>query len=447
MKIVIAGAGEVGTHLSKMLSREKHDIIIMDPVEEHLAFTRSGIEVMSIIGNATSLSDLEKAGVKKADLFISVMPDEANNITASILASNIGAEKTIARINNYEYLLPKNKELFERLGIHSMIYPEMLAAKEIVAAVKRPWARQYWELFGGALIMVAVKVMEGAPIVNQRLIDLFLNKVKTYHLVAIKRSHDLMIIPKGDEMVKSGDLLFITTTAKYLEEVRILAGKERPEIKSVIIMGGGHIAVRACQYLPSNVRVKIVEIDRDKCYLLASKVPSNVLIINGDARDTELLMQEDIRDTDAFIALTENSSTNMLACLAAKRFGVYKSVAQIENLDYVPLAEKMDIGSIINKKQLAASHIYQYLLEVDVTNVKCLAIANANVAELIAHPKSRITKRKVRDLRLPVDMTLGGLVRNNVPMMIEGETQIQPDDRVMVFCFDSAMRKLKHYFN
>ena len=176
-------------------------------------------------------------------------------------------------------------------------------------------------------------------------------------------------------------------------------------------------------------------------------MPKNVLVIHGDGRDTDLLVQEGIDDAQAFVALTENAGTNILACLAAKRYGVFKTIAQVENLDYISLAAKVDIGTVINKKLIAAGHIYQFLLDADVTNVKCLAFARADVAELVAKPDSKITRKPIKDMRLPKDMTLGGLIRNGIPMMVEGDTQIRANDHVMVFCFDSAMRKLKDYFN
>ena len=444
MKIVIAGAGEVGTHLAKMLSQENQDIILMDPNEERLKFTNN-MEVLAMVGNPTSLKDLQESGVKDADLFISVTPEEPTNITACMLAHSLGAHKTLARINNYEYLQPKNIEFFQKLGISSMIYPEMLAAREIVTAVQRPWARQYWELFGGALILIGVKVRDNAPIVNKRLTDLSLDQ-KLYHIVAIKRCNET-IIPRGTDHIASGDIVFFTTTREHVKEVQIQTGKSDPEVKKVVIMGGSRIALRTCQYLPSNIRVKVIETNKEKSQRIAEVVPGNVLIINGDARDTDLLLQEGIKDAQAFIALTENASTNILACLAAKRFGVYKTIAKIENIDYIPLAESMDIGTIINKKLIAASPIYQFLLDADVSNVKCLAFANADVAELVARPNSKITKKEVRELKLPKDITLGGLIRDGKPMMIQGDTHIQPYDHVVVFCLDTAMRKVEEFFN
>ena len=436
MKIIIAGAGEVGTHLAKMLSQEKQDIILMDPNEERLNFTNSSMEILPMVGNPTSIRDLEEAGIRKADLFVSVTPEETTNVAASILASKLGAHKTLARINNYEYLLPKNKELFEKMGIDSMIYPEMLAAKEIVTAVRRPWTRQYWELFGGALILIGVKVRDNSRLVNKHLSEL-LNEQKLYHIVAIKRQNET-IIPRGTDRIESGDIVFFTTTKSHIEDVRLHAGKRDPEVKKVIIMGGSRIAIRTCQYLPNNIRVKVIETNKEKSHRIAEVVPGNVLIINGDGRDTDLLMQEGIKDAQAFIAL---------ACLAAKRAGVFKTIAKIENIDYIPLAESMDIGSVINKKLIAASHIYQFLLDADVSNVKCLTFANADVAELVARPDSKITRKQVKDLNLPKDLTLGGLIRDGEPMMIKGDTHIQAYDHVVVFCLDTAMRKLEDYFN
>ena len=445
MKILIAGAGEVGTHLAKMLSKEKHDIILMDADEEKLAFTQSGIEILPFTGNPTSPGDLENAGIGKMDLFIGVTPEETANITACILATKMGARKTFARINNYEYLLPKNRDFFERIGIDSMFYPEMLAAKEIVSTIKLPWTRQYWELQGG-LILLGVKVREHAPIVDKYLKELTELQYKIFHVVAINRKNET-IIPKGDDRIMAGDIVYFTCAKEHLNEIRRQAGKQEPEIRNVLIMGGSRIAVRTAQLLPDHIHIKIMETSKEKSIRLSEIVPDNVLIINGDARDTDLLMQENIRDVQAFVALTENSSTNILACIAAKRFGVMKTIAQIEKIDYIPMADRLDIGSVINKKLIAASHIYQFLLDADVSNVKCLTFANAEVAELVARPHSKITKHKVKDLHLPKDMTIGGMIRDGKPVMVDGETQIRTQDQVVVFCLDTAMRKLEKYFN
>ena len=448
MRIVIAGAGEVGTHLAKMLSRENFDIILIDPDEEKLNMpSLSGLDILTVVGNPVSPIDLNEAGAKNADLFVAVTPEEMTNVMACTIAANLGASKTIARINNYEYLLPKNSDLFKKLGVTSLIYPEMLAAKEIVSSIQRPWTRQYWELFGGSILLLGLKIRENAPIRGKRLEDLHVNKEdKLFHIVVINR-HNHTIIPRGNDTIEDGDIVYFTTTRDNIKHVQQVTGKLDNEVKRLVIMGGGRIAIRATQYLPDNIRVKLIELDREKSYRIAEKTPNNVMVINGDGRDTELLLQEGIRDMDAFIALTENASTNILACMVAKRYGVTKTVAQVENLDYIQLAESMDVGSIINKKLIAASYIYQYLLDADVANVKCLAFANADVLEMVARPGSKITRKKVRDLSLPKDITIGGLLRNGESLLVDGDTQILPQDHVVVFCMDTAFRKIEDYFN
>lgn len=444
MKIIIGGAGEVGTHLSKLLSSENQDIVLMDTDEEKLNFPNS-FEIMTVEGNPTSIHDLKTAGIKDADMFIAVTPEESTNMTACMLAHNLGAQRTVARINNDEYLHPTNMEFFSKLGVDSLICPEVLAATEIVSALKEPWTRQWWDLAGGKLILLGVKVRANAPLVNKHLYELAGGN-RLFHIVAIKRERHT-IIPSGSDQIMAGDLLYFTTIRENINEVKQLAGKNDIDINRITIMGGSRIGVKVCEYLPHNIQIKFIEINKEKSYRLAEQLPSNVLVINGDGRNTDLLIQENIRKCDAFISLTDNSETNILACVAAKSLGVPKTVAEVENLDYIQMADKLDIGSIINKKLIASSHIYQFLLDADVSTVKCLAFANADVAELVARPGSKITRKPVKDLRLHKDMTLGGLIRDGKPEIVDGNTHIQPGDHVVVFCLDTTMGKVEDYFN
>jgi trk system potassium uptake protein TrkA len=444
MKIIIGGAGEVGTHLSKLLSQEDQDIVLMDINEERLNFPNS-FEIMTVQGNPTSIHDLKAAGVKEADMFIAVTPEEATNMTACMLAHNLGVKRTIARIDNDEYLQPVNMEFFANLGVDSLICPETLAAKEILSALKQPWTRQWWDIANGKLILLGAKVRQNAPIVNKYLHELGAEN-RIYHIVAIKRCHET-IIPRGSDQILAGDIVYFTTTEEHIDDVKFFAGKEDINIRKITIMGGSRIALRLCERIPHNVDIKILEIEKEKSHHLAEKTGSNVMVINGDGRNTDLLIQENIKKCDAFIALTDNSETNILACMAAKNFGVPKTIAEVENLDYIQISEKLDIGSIINKKLIASSHIYQFLLQADVSTVKCLAFANADVAELVARSGSKITQRQVKDLRLPKDMTLGGKIRDGKAEIIHGDTIIQPGDHVLVFCLNTAMRKIEDYFN
>lgn len=445
MRVVIAGAGAVGTHLAKLLSGENQDVIIMDPDKEKLNFSKSHFEIMTMEGSSTSLKDLKEVGVEDADLFIGVTPDESVNITSCMLASKMGAKKTFARIDNFEYLLPKNKEFFESLGVDSMVYPEMLAAKEIVSAIKRPWVRLWVELFGGAIILVGAKIRDNSELAGKYLHEISVNP-KKFHIVAIKRNNRT-IIPKGSDQILSGDILFFTTTNEYIHEIPTITGKKNFEVKNIMIMGGSRIAIRTCQYLPSDIKIKLLESDKNKCYQLLQKLPKNVTVFHDDGRNSEFLQEESIKDTDAFIAVTGNSEANILACLAAKRFGVRKTVAEVENMDYISMAENLDIGSIINKKLITVSNIYRVLLNADVSNVKSLTFANADVAEIIARPNSVITKKEIKRLSLPNNMTLGGLIRNGEPMLIDGDTQVEPYDNVVVFCLDDALRDAEKLFN
>ena len=446
MKIIIAGAGNVGTHLAKLLSREKQDIILMDDDEEKLTALSSNFDLLTVTASPSSISGLKEVGVKEADLFIAVTPDESRNMTACMLATNLGAKKTVARIDNYEYLLPKNKEFFQKLGVDSLIYPEMLAAKEIVSSMRMSWVRQWWEFCGGALILIGTKMREKAEILNIPLYELGGPNIP-YHVVAIKRGTET-IIPRGDDVIKLHDIVYFTTTRKYIPYIRKIAGKEDyADVRNVMIMGGSRIAVRTAQYVPDYMQVKIVDNDINRCNRLTELLDDKTMIINGDGRDMDLLIEEGLKNTEAFVALTGNSETNILACLAAKRMGVEKTVAEVENIDYIGMAESLDIGTVINKKMIAASHIYQMMLDADLSNVKCLTFANADVADFTEPAGAKITKHFIKDLGLPKGTTIGGMIRNGEGVLVTGDTLIQPGDHVVVFCLSMMIKKIEKFFN
>ena len=446
MKIIIAGAGAVGTHLAKLLSREKQDIILIDDDEEKLSTLGSNFDLMTVCASPSSISGLKEVGASEADLFIAVTPDESRNMTACMIASNLGAKKTVARIDKYEYLLPKNKEFFQKLGVDSLIYPEMLAAKEIVSSMRMSWIRQWWEFCGGALILIGTKMRESAEILNISLQQLGSGN-NPYHIVAIKRGNET-IIPRGSDVIKLHDIVYFTTTRKYIPYIRKIAGKEDyADVRNVMIMGGGRIAVRTAQYVPDYMQVKIVEQDVNRCNRLTELLDDKVMIINGDGRDLDLLTEEGLKNTEAFVALTGNSETNILACLAAKRMGVSKTVAEVENIDYIGMAESLDIGTVINKKMIAAGHIYQMMLDADVSNVKSLTFANADVAEFTVKADSKITRHHVKDLGLPKGTTIGGLIRDGVGIVVTGDTLIHAGDHVVVFCLSMMIKKIEKFFN
>ena len=448
MKIIIAGAGAVGTHLAKLLSRERHDITVMDENRERMGDLSSNFDLLTICDSPMSIQGLKDAEVGKADLFIGVTPDEAHNMTCCMLASKLGARKTVARVDNYEYTLEENKSFFRSVGIDSIIYPEMLAGREIISNIKRSWVRQWIDIHDGELIMVGVKLRESAQILNKPLRDLF-DPATPCHVVAVKRE-DETLIPHGNDCLHLGDIAFFMTTPEYVNYIRDITGKEKyPDVKTILFMGGSSTAVHALWNMPDYMHAKVFEPNPKRCErlneLLAGQ--NNVLVINGDGTDPNLLMDEGIHKAEAFAALTESSEQNILACLSARRLGIKKTVAMVENSDYIKVAENLDIGFIINKKTFAASHIYQMMLKADITTMKNLLVANADVAEFQVNPGARIASKPVMELHLPSTVTLGGLVRDGKGLLINGRTQIQPGDTVVAFCLENEVKHLEKYFH
>lgn len=446
MKIIICGAYGIGTHLAKMLSRNHEDITLIDEDDERLAQIGSDFDLLTAQASPSSIKALREAGAEHADLFIAVTPEESLNITSCVLAKALGAKKTVAKISNSEYTAPELQDFFTGLGVSSLIYPEKLAAVDIINGLKMSWVRQRWDVHNGALVMLAIKLRETCEILNNPLKNLC-GPDDPYHVVAIKRLNET-IIPGGNDELKLYDLAYFMTTTQYIPYIRKIVGKELyVDVKNVMIMGGGATAVRAINTMPDYLDTKLIEISEERCEELNNLLDDDkALIINGDGRDTQLLMEEGIKNTQAFVALTNNAETNILACLTAKRLGVRKTVAMVENVDYVSMAESLDIGTIINKKAIAASHIYQIMLDAKVMNMRFIMTANADVAEFVAQEGSRVTKKPVKDLGLPKEATIGGLVRGDEGLLVSGHTQIQAGDIVMVFCHNINLKTIERLF-
>lgn len=447
MKIVIAGAYAIGTHLAKLLSRNDQDIILIDEDEERLGNISSDYDLMTLHATPSSINTLRSAGIQDTDLYIAVTPDENMNMNSCILAKAMGAKKTVAKVNSYEFIDSKLGGLFDKVGIDSLIYPENLAAKDIINGLKMSWVRQRWDVHGGALVMLGIKLRETCEILNEPLKDLC-KPESPYHIVAVKRGPDT-IIPRGDDELKIYDMAYFMTTRTYIPYIRKIVGKEHyVDVKNVMIMGGGNTALRAAAIMPEYMKVKIFDADEKRCNYIRDMLDlKNIMVINGDGRDLPLLVEEGIKNTQAFVALTANAETNILACLTAKRFGVRKTIAMVENFDYASMAESLDIGTIINKKAIAASHIYQIMLDADVRNTRFLMTANADVAEFTAQPGSKVTRKKVYELGLPHGCTIGGLVRNGDGQLVSGGSQIIAGDIVVVFCHNVNMSKVEKFFN
>lgn len=447
MKIIIAGAYAIGNYLASLLNRTNEDITIIDDNEEALDNINTDLDVLTMHASPVSIKALREIGTSRADLFIAVTLNQDVNVTACALAKSLGAKQTVARVEEYEYAKPQNKDVLQRMGVDSVIYPELLAAQDIINGLKMSWVRQRWDVHDGALVMLGIKLREKCQILDRPLKDL-IGPEDPYHIVAIKRGNET-IIPGGNDTLQLYDLAYFMTTKEAIPMVRSIVGKEDyADVSNVMIMGGGKTTVRVAHTMPDYMKYKIIEIDSARCERLGDLLPQkNNLVINGDARNTSMLVEEGIRSTQAFVALTGSSEANILACLTAKRYGVRKTVAVVENLDYVDMAESLDIGTIINKKAIAASRIYETLLEGRANNVRFLMQAKADVAEFTARPGSRITKKRIFELGLPKGITFGGLVRNGEGILVSGGTQVEAGDVVVVFCAGADMKRIEKLFN
>lgn len=458
MKIIIAGAGAVGTHLACLLSKDNMDVVLMDDDVDKLRKVNADLDIMTVPKSPLSIAELKDVGVSGTDLFIAVTPQESENLTCCMLAKQLGAKRTVARVDNYEYMRPENAELFKRMGIESLIYPELLASKDIATSSRYSWVRQLWEFSDSDLVLLSVMMHDAHPIydkeianetnklVGHTLKQIGANHGHSFHVVAIKRDGDT-VSPHGDEKILPRDLVFFMATKDNLDLIKHLSGKDNyPAIKHHVIVGGGKLSVRTDWSLPENQSVKLIESDPDRCIALGALVKPSTLIINGEGYDLELLNDEGLDRFESFIALTPNDEENILACVAARRKGIRKTIAQVENLDYLDMAEDLDVGTIINKKMIAASHIYRMLLKSDVDNVKMLSVANADVAEFIVKPGSKVTRKHVMELDLPRGVNIGGMVRDGQSMLVGGLTQLRAGDRVVVFCIGSSLKKLDKFF-
>jgi trk system potassium uptake protein TrkA len=446
MKIVIAGAGEVGSHLGKLLSREEQDIVMIDNDREKLDRLDANYNLMTCVGSPTSFRTLSNAGVDTScDLFIAVTPYENTNITSCAIAKSLGARKTVARIDNYEFRNTAHRPFFASIGVDHLIYPEYLAAQEICTALKRPWVRHWFELNDGRLLLIGVKIRSNASLVGKSMRDITATQ-HNYHVAAIKRRHET-IIPRGDDVIQADDILYFTTTEEFVDDIRDLCGKRDYKVCNVMVMGGSRIAVRLAHMASDRLKLTIIENDPDICRRLPEKCSGcDVRIIHGDARNNDVLREEGIGAMDAFVALTDASETNILTCLAAKEMGVNKTIAEVENIQFISEAEILNIGTIVNKKLLASSKIFQLLLDADETSSRFMALSDAEVAELEARPGSKITRAPVMDLRLSRDMTIAGLIRNGRGMLVGGRDRIEAGDHVLVFCLSGSIHKVEKLF-
>lgn len=446
MKIIIAGDGEVGFHIARLLSEEQHDITIVDPHRELLAMLAEQSDLMTITGDSTSISVLERAGAEDADLLISVLHDEKTNIVTSLLGKKLGVKRTICRVNNSEFLLPENRAMLKSLGVDSVISPESIAAREIIDLLNQTAATEVFEFSGGKLSLFLIKLDKHAKV-----IDMTLQEVAQHHphldfrAVAIHRKGQT-IIPRGDDRFLVDDLAYVITKPEGIERMISLSGKRKIDISKVMIIGGGRIGRLTAMNLENDFKLKLIEVSRERCEQLGD-VLKRTLVINGDAREMSVLEEEGIKSMDAVVAVTRDSETNILLCLMARRYGVKRTIALVENITFIDVAQNMGIDTIINKKLITASHIVRFTLHAQVTSIKCLNGVDADVLEFLVKEKSAVTNMKIKDIRFPPNTMIGGIVRDNLGHIAVGNLEIRPNDKVVVFSLPESVSKVDKLFN
>lgn len=448
MKIIIAGAGEVGFHLAKLLSYESQNIILIDTNKESLAYADSHLDIRVLKGDATSIAVLKDANVDKSDLVIGVTSSETTNITLCLLAKQLGCRRTIARISNTEFIDNKEAINFAQLGIDELISPEELAASEIQLLLNQSAFNDTFEFEGGALIIIGVSIPKSAPFVG-KMVKEVAEMFPTLHFmpIALQRKGTLFtVIPRGDTLFSTGDQVYFITTKTGVDELYKLSGKQKMEIKNVMILGGSKVGFKTARDLcASKLNVKLVEKNKEKAFDLADELP-NALIINGDGRNVELLEEENLDSMDAFIAVTGNSETNIMSCLMAKSKNVRKTIALVENVDYFQLSHSIGIDTLINKKLLAANNIFRYVRRGEVVALTRLNNVNAEILEFRVKATSAVNGKAIRNLDFPQSATIGGVVRDGVGIIALGGFEIKEGDRVVVCCLPRAITKIEKLF-
>ena len=448
MKIIIAGAGEVGFHLAKLLSYESQDITLIDSDKESLTYADNHLDIRVLKGDATSISVLKDANVQDSNLVIGVTSSETTNITLCMLAKQLGCERTIARISNTEFVDCKDTIRFDELGIDELISPEELAATEIQQLLNKSAFNDTFEFEDGELIMVGVSLPKSAPFVGKMVKEAATIFPELHFMpIALKRmGTQYTVIPRGDTVFKEGDQVYFITVKEGVDELYKLTGKKKEEIKNVMILGGSKVGFKAARDLcAKKFNVKLIEKDKEKAFDLADDLPA-ALVINGDGRNVELLEEESLESMDAFIAVTGNSETNIMSCLVAKSKHIKKTIALVENMDYFQLSHSIGIDTLINKKLLAANNIFRHIRKGDVVASMRLNNLNAEILEFVVKPDSKVTGGIIRDLNFPKEATIGGVVRNGEGIIALGGFKIQAGDRVVVCCLPDAISKIERLF-
>ncbi len=443
MRIIIAGDGDTGTHLANTLSIENQDIVLIGTDRNHLSELESEYNIITCAGSPVSYTDLSRCGVSEANLFVAVTGDENLNLIAAQTAKGCGAKKCVARVDNPDFLHPRVNGIFRRNGVDALIYPERLAADEIINFIRHNWVREWFVVNDGKLIVAGVKTGGSSTLIGRRLKDTATNP-RYFHVSALKRNSETMI-PRGDTMILEGDILYFSVLPENIGKLYEICGNAQTRICKIMVTGGGRVTENLLEEIHSDYDVTLIESDADRCNYLAARF-QDVTVVNTQANDVTTLKDEGLEHCDLFLALTGSSEKNIVSCMVAREHGVGKTLARIEELQYIPEAESLSIDKIINKKLLNVSKILDSLMETSFDEAQCMLLDRAEIIKLTAHPGSRIVSRPICELSLPAGITIGGIIRDGKGMLAEGRTCIKPGDNVLIFSHIGSLSKIENLF-
>lgn len=448
MKILIAGAGEIGYELSRILSEEKHDVTVMDKDKDCLKRVTDNLDVLAVEGSATSPLMLVEAGVKNSDIMIAVTSVDEVNIIASMMAKRLGVKSVIARVRNDEFSQKDSPITPSELGIDVLIHPELSAAREIHQLIKRASASDIVSLADGHIQLIGMRIEKNSPIVGKTLID-FANEFDdfSFRVVAISRRGST-IVPRGSNRIMALDQVFIMCKTENLKELITAAGHQNVEIHRIMIAGGtqvGHILARLLSKDQQKWEIKLIEPDPDLAESLANEL-RNVMVLNGNPTDPNLLAVEGIQEMDAFISVTDDEESNLISCLMAKHMEVRKTLSLVSKSQYIPLSQTIGLDAVVNVKAAASDEIHRQIRQGNLLTVKALQGINAEIIEVIAGDQCEVLDTPIHSLKLPDGMVIGGILNNGSSEIATGNTIIKKGDRVIMFATPQAITKVEDIF-
>ena len=446
MRILIVGAGEVGTHLARRLSEEGQDVVLIESNPEHAKNVSEQLDVLTITGNGASLPVLEEAGIRSARLILAVTSRDEVNVLACLAASRYEVEFKVARVSNPEYYQGSSVLSREHLGIDLMINPERECAWETFQLLNSEAATDLARFADDTVQLIGLRVRPGAAVADITLADLD-RKLKGHHYVTVAIVRDgVTTIPTGQSRIEAGDQLFVLSPSAEMPQIPPLAGYTDFKLRRVMIAGGSDEALHLARHLlEHNVECTILETDRRRCLELATLVPK-ALILHGDATNLELLEMEGVEGVDGFVAFTGNDQTNMICALLAKTSGARKVISLIHRAEYMRLTAKVGIDAAVSSRQSTVNAILRYVRRGNVKSVATLKGIDAEALELEVPARAPIVGRPLAEVDFPDDAVLGAILRNGRVIMPRGRDVIAAGDLVIVFAMPGAISRLERLF-